>query len=150
MESLIYAERAASRPPRAPPGLPFGWSTATALIAGAGLTILGIAMILWGMLGFITGTVGNATSGEFSIGTFFQGFFGAICLFVAGGVLAGIGGWLLRLWWLILLADTIAENRALHRERREAPPTEVRIRCRSCGGLNPEPAKFCMACAKSL
>ena len=144
----LFNAYAATRAQRSQPTLPFGWGAPTALLAGAALLLIGIGMILWGMFGFFAGTIGNATSGNFNIGSFFSGFFGAILLFVVGGVIAGVGGWLVRLWWLFLLVDTMAENRSLQRERQTANPPDVRIRCRTCGGLNPETAKFCMACGK--
>ena len=72
------------------------------------LLIPGILIILYGMLTFITGILNNALSPDFSISGFFGGFFGAIMLFVIGGVLAGVGGWMVRLWWLFLLFGAIA------------------------------------------
>src|SRR5438093_13757016 len=105
---LAYA---ASRRHRSPPTLPFGWGAVTVLLVGAGLLIGGIVMILYGMLGFLMGTIGAATSGSFSVGGFFQTFFGAIILFVIGGVLAGIGGWLVRLWWIFQIGRASCRER---------------------------------------
>jgi len=80
---------AVTRRQRTAPTLPFGWGAVTVLLVGALLTIIGIVMILYGMIQFFTGTIGAAVSDSFSIGSFFSSFFGAIILFVIGGVLAG-------------------------------------------------------------
>src|SRR2546426_3276623 len=83
---------AASPVRRSAPSLPFGWGAVTVLLVGAALLIFGILLILYGFLSFLTGTIGQATSSSFSVTAFFQSFFGAVTLFVIGGVLAGIGG----------------------------------------------------------
>src|SRR2546428_9783857 len=88
---------------RTAPSLPFGWGAVTVLLVGAALMIVGIVMILWGMYAFISGTIGAAISDSFSIMGFFSSFFGAMILFVVGGILAGAGGWLVRLWGIFLL-----------------------------------------------
>src|SRR5437899_167256 len=98
---------AASPVRRSAPSLPFGWGAVTVLLVGAALLILGILLILYGFLSFLTGTIGQATSSSFSVTAFFQSFFGAVMLFVIGGVLAGIGGWLVRLWWIFLLVGVV-------------------------------------------
>src|SRR3989442_5354610 len=98
---------AASPVRRTAPSLPFGWGTVTVVLAGAALLILGILLILYGFLSFLTGTIGQATSASFSVTAFFQSFFGAVMLFVIGGVLAGIGGWLVRLLWVFLLVRAL-------------------------------------------
>src|SRR2546429_3954998 len=94
---------AASPVRRSTPSLPFGWGAVTVLLVGAALLILGILLILYGFLSFLTGTIGQATSASFSVTAFFQSFFGAVMLFVIGGVLAGIGGWVVPLRWVFLL-----------------------------------------------
>lgn len=130
--------------------LPFGWGAVTVLLIGAVLTIIGIVLILYGMLQFLTGTIGAALSDSFSITSFFSSFFGAVILFVIGGVLAGAGGWLLRLWWIFLLVGAVSGGAAgsTVRDREEMRAGDVRVRCRSCGRLNPEYAKFCMSCSQ--
>lgn len=149
---VIPGAIAATRVQRNPPSLPFGWGAVTVLLVGAVLTIIGIVIILYGMIGFFTGTIGNATSGSFSIGSFFSSFFGAILLFVVGGVLAGVGGWLVRLWWIFLLVGVVTgaggANTARDREAMRGP--EVRVRCTSCGRLNPDFVHFCMECGKAV
>jgi hypothetical protein len=143
-----YAARAASR---APTSLPFGWGAITVILVGAIFTIVGILIILYAFFGFILGTIGAATSSSFSVMSFFQSFFGAIILFVIGGVLAGIGGWLVRLWWIFLLVGAVTGSAANTAQGREAARTsEVRVRCQSCGRLNPEFVKFCMSCGKPV
>jgi zinc-ribbon domain len=143
-----YAARAASR---APTSLPFGWGAITVILVGAIFTIVGIVIILYAFFGFILGTIGAATSSSFSVMSFFQSFFGAIILFVIGGVLAGIGGWLVRLWWIFLLLGAVTGSAANTAQGREAARTsEVRVRCQSCGRLNPEFVKFCMSCGKPV
>ncbi len=147
---LAYA---ASRRQRIPPALPFGWGAVTVLLVGAVLLIIGIVIILYGMIGFFTGTIGNATSGSFSIGSFFSSFFGAMILFVIGGVLAGVGGWLVRLWWIFLLigaVTAVGSGANTVRGREEMSAGDVRVRCRSCGRLNPEEAKFCLSCGQAV
>ena len=147
---LAYA---AARRQRTPLTLPFGWGAVTVLLVGAGLLIGGIVMILYGMIGFFMGTIGAATSDSFSIGGFFQSFFGALILFVIGGVLAGIGGWLVRLWWIFLLIGAVsgAGNSAdTVRARDEMRAGDVRVRCRSCRRLNPEDARFCLSCGQAV
>src|SRR5438046_5270537 len=37
----------------------------------------------------------------------FSTMMGAVILFVIGGVLAGVGGWLMRLWWIFLLVGAV-------------------------------------------
>jgi hypothetical protein len=137
---------------RAPRTLPFGWGAVTVLLVGALLMIVGIVMILWGMFSFITGTIGAAMSDSFSIGGFFSSFFGAMILFVIGGVLAGVGGWLVRLWWIFLLVGAVSGGAAgsTVRDREEMRAGDVRVRCRNCGRLNPEYAKFCMSCSQPV
>jgi hypothetical protein len=136
---------------RAPPTLPFGWGAVTVLLVGALLMIVGIVMILWGMFSFITGTIGAAMSDSFSIGGFFSSFFGAMILFVIGGILAGAGGWLVRLWWIFLLVGAVSGSAgSTVRDREEMRAGDVRVRCRNCGRLNPEYAKFCMSCSQPV
>jgi len=146
---LAYA---ASRRQRASPTLPFGWGAVTVLLVGAVLMIIGIVLILYGMIQFFTGTIGNAVSGEFSISSFFSSFFGAVILFVIGGVLAGIGGWLVRLWWIFLLVGAVVGGGAADtvRGREEMRGGDVRVRCRACGRLNPEEARFCISCGQTV
>jgi hypothetical protein len=121
------------------------------LLVGAIFTIVGIVIILYAFFGFLLGTIRAATSSSFSVMSFFQSFFGAIILFVIGGVLAGIGGWLVRLWWIFLLVGAVTGSTANTAQGREAARTsEVRVRCQSCGRLNPEFVKFCMACGKPV
>src|SRR5207247_170628 len=91
MEAAVVAT-AMNRRQRGPPSLPFGWGTVTVLLIGTALTIIGIVMILGGFFTFITGTVNNATSSDFSIGSFFSSFFGMIILMVVGAMLAGAAG----------------------------------------------------------
>ncbi len=149
MLPLAYAASRSRQ--RSRPNLPFGWGAVTVAIVGAILTIIGIALILYGMLQFFSGTIFNATSGDFNIGSFFSGFFGAIILFVIGGVLAGVGGWLIRLWWLFLIVDVAAGGGGADTVRgREAAAGDVRVRCRSCGRLNPEEARFCLSCGQAV
>lgn len=142
----------ASRRQRSPPTLPFGWGAVTVLAVGAVLTIIGIVLILYGFMGFITGTIGNAVSDNFSIGSFFSSFFGAMILFVIGGVLAGVGGWLVRLWWIFLLVGAVSGSGSADtvRGREEMHAGDVRVRCRSCGRLNPEEARFCLSCGQAV
>src|SRR5256886_8932287 len=101
---LAYAAVAARRNS---PALPFGWGAVTVLLVGALLTIIGIVIILYAFFGFITGTVGAALGGGGAL-SILSTFMGAIILFVIGGVLAGIGGWLIRLWWVFLLVGGVA------------------------------------------
>ncbi|HEX9339632.1 MAG TPA: hypothetical protein VF992_00445 [Thermoplasmata archaeon] len=139
---------APTRPQRGPPSLPFGWGVVTVLLVGAVFTIVGIVIILYAFFGFLMGTIGAATSSSFSVMAFFQSFFGAIILFVIGGVLAGVGGWLIRLWWIFLLVGVVtgvgSANTARDREVSRGPA--IQIRCTKCGRLNPEWAQFCMGC----
>ncbi len=144
---------AASQRQRNAPSLPFGWGAVTVVLVGAALTILGIVLILYGFMGFLTGTIGNATSGSFSISSFFSGFFGAVILFVVGGMLAGVGGWLIRLWWIFLLVGVVtgSGNQAnTVRGREEQSAGAIRVRCRTCGRLNPEEAHFCLSCGQAV
>src|SRR2546428_7180887 len=99
---------AASPVRRSAPIFPFGWGAVTVLLVGAALLIFGILLILYGFLSFLTGTIGQATSSSFSVTAFFQSFFGAVMLFVIGGVLAGIGGWRVRPWVVFLLVGVRA------------------------------------------
>ncbi|HEY4705531.1 MAG TPA: zinc ribbon domain-containing protein [Thermoplasmata archaeon] len=144
---------AVTRRQRTAPTLPFGWGAVTVLLVGALLTIIGIVMILYGMIQFFTGTIGAAVSDSFSIGSFFSSFFGAIILFVIGGVLAGVGGWLIRLWWIFLIIGAVAGTGGgadTVRGREEIRAGDVRVRCRACGRLNPEEAHFCLSCGQAV
>jgi hypothetical protein len=135
---------------RTPPSLPFGWGAVTVLLLGAAFTIVGIVLILYAFFALISGTVGAALGGGSVIGIF-NSLMGAIILFVIGGVLAGIGGWLVRLWWIFLLVGAVTGNAANTAQGREAARTsEIRVRCQSCGRLNPEFVKFCMSCGKPV
>lgn len=153
--ALPLAAYAATRNRRSAPSLPFGWGAVTVLAVGALLMVVGILLILYGMFSFITGIVTNATSANFSISGFFSGFFGAIMLFVVGGVLAGVGGWMVRLWWLFLLFGAIAGTSASAdtvrgREEMGTAAGNVKVRCRACGRLNPEEAKYCISCGQPV
>ena len=151
MEAAVVAT-AMNRRQRGPSSLPFGWGAVTVLLIGTALTIIGIVMILGGFFTFITGTVNNATSSDFSIGSFFSSFFGMIILMVVGAMLAGAGGWLIRLWWIFLLVGAVSGGAAADtvRGRDEMRGGEVRVRCRACGRLNPEEARFCLSCGQAV
>lgn len=142
----------ASRRQRSAPSLPFGWSAVTVLLVGAVLTIVGIVIILYGFIGFFTGIFNNVFGDTFSISSFFSSFFGAVMIFVIGGILAGVGGWLMRLWWLFLLVGAVTGSGggADTVRGREALSSDVRVRCRGCGRLNPEEAKFCLSCGQPV
>ena len=134
----------------------FGFITGTIGAALGGGGVLGIfssmmgAIILYAFFGFITGTVGAALGGG-GVLSILSTFMGAIILFVIGGVLAGIGGWLIRLWWIFLLVGVVAGTAGnTARDREAARTSEVRVRCQSCGRLNPEFVKFCMSCGKPV
>ena len=72
-------------------------------------------------------------------------------LFVVGGILAGAGGWLVRLWWIFLLVGAVSGSAgSTVRDREEMRAGDVRVRCRNCGRLNPEYAKFCMSCSQPV
>src|SRR2546428_10639374 len=137
-----------SRRHRSPPTLPFGWGAVTVLLVGAGLLIGGIVMILYGMIGFLMGTIGAATSDSFSISGFFQSFFGAIMLFVIGGVLAGIGGWLVRLWWIFLLVGAVtgAGDVGNTAPQRAARTPAGPVRCPHRGRPHPPFSQLSLAC----
>ena len=146
----IPAAYALTRAQRSPPSLPFGWGAVTVLLVGALFTIVGIVLILYAFFGFITGTIGAALGNGGVMGVF-STMMGAIVLFVIGGVLAGIGGWLVRLWWIFLLVGVVAGTAGNTARDREAMRTsEVRVRCQNCGRLNPEWVKFCMSCSKPM
>ncbi len=151
--TLPLAAYAMTRNRRTAPSLPFGWGAVTVLAVGAILLVAGILIILYGMMNFFTGILGNALSTDFSITNFFGGFFGAIFLFVIGGVLAAVGGWLVRLWWLFLLFGAISGGGASAdtvRGRAAMQSNGVMVRCRNCSHLNPEEAKYCLACGKPV
>src|SRR2546428_11106204 len=97
MEAAVVAT-AMNRRQRAPSSLPFGWGAVTVLLVGAALTIIGIVMILYGFISFISGTVSSATSDSFSIGSFFSSFLRVVILMVIGGMFAGGGGRVRRPW----------------------------------------------------
>src|SRR2546428_127384 len=101
---------------------------------------------------FALKSIGHRTRSSVSVTEFFQSFFGAVMLFVIGGVLAGIGGWLVRLWWIFLLVGVVtgAGNVANTARGRAEQTSDVRVRCRNCGRLNPEFVQFCMACQQPV
>ena len=142
---------AAIRAQRSPPSLPFGWGAVTVLLIGAVFMIIGIVIILYAFFSFFTGIVGAALSGSGSVLGIFSTFMGALILFVIGGVLAGIGGWLVRLWWIFLLVGVVTGAGSANTARERAERTsEVRVRCTNCGRLNPEFVQFCMSCRKPM
>ncbi|MGI0148740.1 MAG: hypothetical protein ACREDF_04320 [Thermoplasmata archaeon] len=146
----IPAAYSATRVQRSPPSLPFGWEAVTVLLIGALLTIVGIVLIVYAFFGFITGTVGAAMGGGGVMGIL-STMMGTVILLVIGGVLAGIGGWLVRLWWIFLLVGVGAGSTGNTARDREAVRTsEVRVRCQNCSRLNPEWVKFCMSCGKPV
>src|SRR5207247_9928986 len=116
---LAYAAVAARRNP---PALPFGWGAVTVLLVGALFTIIGIVIILYAFFGFITGTVGAALGGGGAL-SILSTFMGAIILFVLGGLLAGIAGWLIRLWWIFLRGGRVAGPARRPARARAAPRT---------------------------
>jgi hypothetical protein len=149
--ALPLAAYAATRNRRSAPTLPFGWGAVTVLAVGAILLVAGILIILYGMFSFITGILNNALSPDFSISGFFGGFFGGVMILVIGAVLASVGGWLVRLWWLFLLFGAVAGSNASAdtvRGREAMNAGDVRVRCRACGRLNPEEAAHCMSCGQ--
>ena len=142
---------AATRAQRSPPSLPFGWGAVTVLLIGAIFMIIGIVIVLYAFLSFITGTVGAVLSGSGGVLGIFSTFMGAMILFVIGGVLAGIGGWLVRLWWIFLLVGVVTGAGGANTARERAERTsDVRVRCTHCGRLNPEFVQFCMSCRKPM
>ena len=146
----IPATYSMSRMQRSPPSLPFGWGAVTVLLVGALFTIIGIVIIIYAAFGFITGTIGAALGGGGVLGIF-SSMMGAIILFVIGGVLAGVGGWLMRLWWIFLLVGAVTGSVGNTARDREAVRTsEIRVRCQNCGRLNPEFVRFCMSCNKPI
>lgn len=136
---------------RAPPALPFGWAAVTVLLVGAVFLIVGILLVLYAFFNLVTGTLNAATgSSNVALGIF-QTIFGTLVLLVIGAVLAGIGGWLVHLWWIFLLVGVVAGSSGnTVREREGERTSEVRVRCQSCGRLNPEWVKFCMSCSKPV
>ena len=151
--ALPLTAYAMTRNRRSAPTLPFGWGAVTVLAVGAVLTIAGILIILYGMFSFITGILNNALSPDFSISGFFGGFFGAIMLFVIGGVLAGVGGWMVRLWWLFLLFGAIAGTGASTdtvRGREAIQAGGGIVPGRPFRPLNPEEAKFFLGRGEAL
>ena len=146
----IPAAYSMSRVQRSPPALPFGWGAVTVLLVGALFTIIGLVIIIYAAFGFITGTIGAALGGGGVLGIF-STMMGAVILFVIGGLLAGVGGWLMRLWWIFLLVGAVTGSVGNTARDREAVRTsEIRVRCQNCGRLNPEFVKFCMSCNKPI
>lgn len=142
---------ATTRLQRSPPSLPFGWEAVTVLLVGALFMIIGIVMIIYAFFSFITGTVSAAMNGSAGVLGIFSTLMGTMILVVIGGVLAGIGGWLVRLWWIFLLVGVVSGAGAANTARERAERTsEVRVRCMSCGRLNPEFVQFCMSCRKPM
>lgn len=142
---------AATRVQRNPPSLPFGWEAVTVLLVGALFTIIGIVIIIYAFFSFISGSIGAAMSGSVGVLGIFSTLMGMMILIVIGGVLAGIGGWLVRLWWIFLLVGVVSGAGSANTARERAERTsDVRVRCTSCGRLNPEFVQFCMSCRKPM
>lgn len=142
---------AVPRVQRNPPTFPFGWTAVTVLLVGAIFTIVGIVIILYAFFSFITGTIGAAMSGSLGVLSIFGTLLGLMILVVIGGVLAGVGGWLIRLWWIFLLVGVVSGAGSANTARERAERTsDVRVRCMSCGRLNPEFVRFCMSCRKPI
>src|SRR5438046_9110970 len=127
----IPATYSMGRMQRSPPSLPFGWGAVTVLLVGALFTIIGIVIIIHAAFGFITGTIGAALGGGGVLGIF-SSMMGAIILFVIGGVLAGVGGWLMRLWWIFLLVGAVTGSVGNTARDGEAVGTsEISVRCQN-------------------
>ena len=116
-------------------------------IIGGILTAIGVIVVLLAFFSMIVGLTGSGGS----VGAIFGAIGGAFVGLIVGVLFLTIGGFFLRFWWVFVLAgavsgggNTVAERRAMRGEG------DIRVRCRNCGRLNPEEAKFCLGCGKPI
>lgn len=111
------------------------------------MTAVGVIIVLLAFFSMVTGTVESGGN----VGSIFGAIGGAFIGLIVGVLFLTIGGFFLRFWWVFVLAgavsggaNTLAERRAMRGE------SDIRVRCRNCGRLNPEEARFCLACGKPV
>jgi len=117
------------------------------------LLVVGIALVLVGFVQLVTGALHVAQSPTPEVTGFFETFVGVMVLLVIGGLLAGVGGWLLHLGWIFLLVKSVkgaTRTGNTAREREAMRASDIRVRCRGCGRLNPEDARFCLSCGQAV
>ena len=136
----------------------------TLRIVGAVLLVGGIALMLTAMFLLITG-------GQKSVESFGETSFNPapfMIMFILGGILASVGGWCLKLGFLKAAADlistetagavqhsTAALGRGIGKGLKESGWSHggrdiIKVKCRGCGFLESEDAKFCSQCAKAM
>ncbi len=128
-------------------------------IAGIVITLTAIALIAFVFSRFLSlFTTGGPPPDEFT-----QQIPLMFGLFALGGVCMLIGTFLLRLGFLRPFSEIVATEAegALHSaggslgrgwrgDKQPQQSSEIRIRCRECGGLEDERAKFCSSCGEAL
>lgn len=143
-----------ARAPRLTPRLRTGLQILSALLilAGAGLAIWAVV----GILQFMARPVDLTNEAPIPIERFVA--------FLIAGVVLGLGTWLGRLAFLRPIAGLVATEAepavevaagAVGRGLRQglvgaASPAVVKVRCRSCGFLETEDARFCSSCRAAL
>ena len=143
----------------------------TLRLVGAVLLVGGIAMVIGGFVGF-------ANAGSRSVSSFGadrSSPVGWMVLFMLGGVVASAGAWCLRLGFLKAAADIVSTETAGAVEHSSAALGRgvgrglqqsgafagdgawggrgrevVKVKCRGCGFLEMEDARFCSKCSKPI
>jgi hypothetical protein len=122
--------------------------SAVVLIVGALLLAAGIILTLLAMVSFFSSVLRFGLGGAEDFGLLGNSIVTVILVGGIGGALAGIGGFLVRFWFLFLIVDMARGNTVA--EREAAGMHDVKVRCRNCGRLNPQDATYCIACGRSV
>lgn len=124
-------------------------SSLTFLLVGGVLTAIGIILLLLAFLSFMFSVISFGLDPNRSFGMFGTSLFGLIVVGAFGVALTSVGGFLLHFWWIwLIVGDTGRGNTRADRDAARDPA--IRVRCRSCGRLNPEFVVACMACGKPV
>lgn len=138
----------------------------------AGMAVSGIGLLLF-LSTFVTfiANFGNFNNFVGQAQSSAARAFGGMVMLVLGGVMMGIGarGWAgsglildpekaredLKPWSRMaggMTQDALSEVEVVKKleDRLVAPPTQVKVRCKSCQALSDESAKFCSQCGSAL
>jgi len=122
--------------------------SAVVLIIGAVLLVTGIILTLLAVVSFFMSVIRFGLGGGQDFGILGGSLFTVIVVGGIGGGLSGVGGFLVRFWFLFLIVDVARGNTVSEREAGSG--YEVKVRCRQCGRLNPQDATYCISCGRSV
>jgi uncharacterized membrane protein len=121
--------------------------SASILVVGALLLAGGIILTLLAVVSFFTSVIRFGLGGGQDFGILGTSIVTVIVVGGMGAALSGVGGFLVRFWFLFLIVDVARGNTVAE---REIDAHEVKVRCRSCGRLNPQDATYCIACGRGV